>query len=77
MQHNELSQEVSANTVSVSAVSSSAPDRKRKQVHFWLGCRDYIFLRNLASQEGESMANLLRRMVRNLRASSEQDEKCA
>ena len=55
-----------------------AGDRRRRQVHFWLASRDYIFLRNLASRDGESMANLLRRIVRSYRNSAgAAPEKCA
>jgi len=50
---------------------SHSNDGKRRQVHFWIASRDYTFLRTLADREDESIANILRRMVRQLRNASD------
>ena len=48
----------------------SAP-AKSCQLHIRLNEKDYLFLRSLAGQEDESMARIVRRLIRRLRLEAE------
>jgi hypothetical protein len=61
------SQQTLRSAAILTAAGSSADLRRSRQIHFWVSSRDYVFLRNFANQEGESMASLLRRIVRKFR----------
>ena len=41
---------------------------RKRQFHFWLEQKDFLFLKDLAEEEGESIARVLRRMVKQSRA---------
>jgi hypothetical protein len=48
----------------------SAP---RHQLHLWIGHQEYSFLRTLARNDDESMATIVRRLIRQLRAAQEKN----
>ena len=47
-----------------------SPSRKH-QFHFWLGKKDFLFLQDQAQEEGESVARIIRRLVREFRINAE------
>jgi hypothetical protein len=47
------------------------PSLRKHQFHFWLGKKDFLFLQNQAEEEGESVARIIRRLVREFRIHAE------
>jgi hypothetical protein len=41
------------------------------QFHLWVGARDFKFLEQLATDQEESIANIVRRLIRQLRVEAE------
>jgi len=39
----------------------------RRQLHFWISCRDHQFLCDLADEEQDTIASILRRVIRTMR----------
>lgn len=46
---------------------SNRASQDRYQVHFWIGERDYRLLLSTAQEEGETISQILRRLIRDLR----------
>jgi hypothetical protein len=44
---------------------------KRHQLHFWVGQKEYVFLKKLAAEESEPVARIVRRLIRELRIKTE------
>lgn len=51
--------------------SRSRNGRSTRQLHLWITERDFRFLQQLAGQEEEPVANIVRRLIRQLRKSSD------
>jgi hypothetical protein len=47
---------------------------RRHQLHLWIGKEEYEFLRTLAGAEDESVARIVRRLIRELRASRQKHD---
>ena len=47
---------------------------RRHQLHLWIGKEEYEFLRTLAGAEDESVARIIRRLIRELRASRQKHD---
>ncbi|HLJ91287.1 MAG TPA: hypothetical protein VKZ53_31100 [Candidatus Angelobacter sp.] len=47
-----------------SKTENAAGARKRYQLHFWVGEKEYDILRRLADSQDEPMARVLRRLIR-------------
>jgi hypothetical protein len=47
------------------------PSSRKHQFHFWLGKKDFLFLQHQAEEEGESVARIIRRLVREFRIHAE------
>ena len=58
-----------AEAVKAETIIPSRPGAStRRQLHFWLGEKDYSFLQSLAARQGEPMAGIVRRLIRQLRS---------
>lgn len=51
--------------------AASHPSSSKRQFHFWLWEKDFLFLRDQAQQEGEPIARIIRRLIREFRISAE------
>ena len=49
--------------VRLAGMKADRHDRCKRQLHLWLRCDTYVKLQNLAKEQGESVTNLLTRMV--------------
>jgi hypothetical protein len=47
------------------------PASRKHQFHFWLGKKDFLFLQDQAQEEGESVARIIRKLIRQFRINSE------
>jgi hypothetical protein len=47
-----------------SAIETKRVSFRRRQLHFWIGEREYQFLCSLAEIEEEPLSSLLRRLIR-------------
>ena len=57
--------------VDASWVVAKSQGVRRHQLHLWIGSQEYKFLRTQARTDDESMATIVRRLIRQLRISIE------
>jgi hypothetical protein len=57
----------------ITTTGSQNYSARRHQLHLWIGHQEYAFLRALARNDDESMAKIVRRLIRQLRAAAEKN----
>jgi len=59
--------------LSQSLNQNSSSKIKRRQLHCWISDEDYVFLRRIARNEDDSIARIVRRLIRRLRLSTDKE----
>ena len=57
----------------ITTTASQNYSTRRHQLHLWIGHQEYAFLRTLARNDDESMAKIVRRLIRQLRSALEKN----